>query len=130
MSSTKLLTSDDPSTATPLSIDSFWSDQPMPVTVTVAQLKTQQMAYRRYLVKKRRNELAQAAKFRKAGSQVLAGQAASDADLTLKSIRRIDARLGLLTAAPASTKFRVNVRDEDLVEFGFGMDQNGNYPAL
>ena len=102
----------------------------MPVTVTVAQLKTQQLAYRRYLVKKRRNELAQAAKFRKAGTVVLAGQAANDAEATLKSIRRIDARLGLLTAAPATTKFKINVRDEDLVEFGFGMDQNGNYPAL
>jgi hypothetical protein len=130
MSSTKLSTSESQSEATPLITDSFWSDRPMPVTVTVAQLKKQQLAYRRYLVKKRRNELAQAAKYRKAGEVVQHGLAEAAAAETLKSIRRIDARLGLLDLGAASTRFTIDLRDEDLVEFGFGMDQNGNYPAL
>jgi hypothetical protein len=47
-------------------------------------------------------------------------------------IRRIDARLGLLDESlnERSWQFEIDLRDPDLRELGFGMDDNGNYPAL
>jgi hypothetical protein len=130
MSLTKDLTSENPSVPTPGTEDyPFW-EASMPVMVTLAQLKAQQAGYRKSLVKTRRNQLAQAAKLHKAGDEVSAGEARRSANNTLLSIRKMDARMGLLSLAPATTKFKIDLRDPELEWFGFGMDHNGNYPAL
>jgi hypothetical protein len=52
--------------------------------------------------------------------------------LTLAEIRRLDAQIGLLAQAQneRSWSFSVDLRDPGLSDLGFGMDDNGSYPAL
>lgn len=114
----------------PIEMDSSSSARPMVVRVSLATMKRQLLAQRKALVKRRRNELAAAAKARKTGDQV--GQWENLAKGTLAHIRKIDARVGLLDEAQneRSWNFEVDLRDPGLRELGFGMDDNGNYPAL
>ena len=62
----------------------------------------------------------------------MASQAEHNAKITLGHVRKLDARLGLLAdiVNDKSTYFTFDLRDPDLKDFGFGMDDNGNYPAL
>ncbi len=52
--------------------------------------------------------------------------------MTMEDIRDADARIGILNLAAneRSTYFDIDLRDPDLRMFGFGMDDNGTYPAL
>lgn len=132
MSLTKPSTSTSAATATsgPTEAGSSSSDLPMVVRVSLNTMKQSLQAMRKSLVKQRRNELAAAARVRKSG-QDSSGQEKM-ARQTLGHIRKIDARLGLLDEAinQKSTDFTVDLRDPGLRELGFGMDSNGNYPAL
>lgn len=113
--------------------DINWSSSPpMTVRVTLATMKRSLAAKRKQLVKRRRNELAAAARARKNVDLSTAQVAENNAKMTLDHIRKIDARLGLLDdiVNEKSTYFEIDLRDKDLKEFGFGMDDNGNYPAL
>ena len=84
---------------------------------------------RKSLVKRRRNELAAAAKARKNGDDPSGPE--SYAKQTMGHIRKIDARLGLLNSSTTpAMRFEIDLRDPGLREMGFGMDENGNYPAL
>jgi len=131
MSSTKLSTSTSEATATPgpIETDSSSSAHPMVVKVSLVTMKKQLAGYRKSLVKRRRNELAAAARARKDGVTDQSGQAAAN---TLIFIRMVDAQLGLLNDSlnERSSQFAVDLRDPSLIYLGFGMDENGNYPAL
>ncbi len=102
----------------------------MVVTVSLGSMKTQLQGYRKSLVKKRRNYLAQAARVRRDGGQ--SSLLEHEARKTFDEIRDTDARIGLIGKALnfGTTKLEVDLRDPGLRELGFGMDENGNYPAL
>ena len=106
------------------------SSAPMTVTVSLPTMRQALQARRRSLVKKRRNYLAEAARERKKGK--LGGPAEHFATTCLSDIREVDAKLGLLSKLinESTTRFTIDLRDPDLVDLGFGMDDNGNYPAL
>lgn len=108
------------------------SDQPILVKVPLVTMQKQLGAFRKSLVKRRRNELAAAARARKSEAPSGAAQWEAQAKATMKHLRKVDARMGLLKAAtgPSGTYFYIDLRDPDLRDFGFGMDDNGNYPAL
>lgn len=108
------------------------SSEAMTVKVSLTIMKQQLAARRKYLVKTRRNELNTAARARKKGEDQSGQVWSKMATLTLTEIRKIDAQIGLLSEAQNKVmwNFRVDLRDPDLIELGFGMDENGTYPAL
>lgn len=79
-------------------------------------------------MKKRRNALARNAAARRSGEPTDPGAVEALTD----SIRRIDSMLGLLEKAhnKRSWNFRVDLLDPIIEEMGFGLDSNGNFPAL
>ena len=129
MSLTKPLIKERPLSAMSLTGDSS-SSGPMTVKIALPTMRAALAARRKYLVKQRRNFLAAAAKDRKKG--ILDSPAELRATDTLHLIRAMDAKLGLLSKLvnESSTTFVIDIRDPDLRELGFGMDDNGNYPAL
>lgn len=131
MSLTKPLIKERPLSAMSLTGDSS-SSGPMTVKIALPTMRAALAARRKFLVKQRRNHLATAARLRKSGGATLAGEADDNAKQTLGWIRQIDAKLGLLSKLvnESSTYFVIDIRDPDLRELGFGMDDNGNYPAL
>ena len=133
MSSRNPLTSTSEPTATPgLPEAVLLSSGEMTVKISLVVMKQQLTARRKFLVKTRRNELNTAARARKKGEDQ-SGQVWSNMAMgTLIEIRRMDAQLGLLVQAQneRSWNFEVDLRDPDLMALGFGMDENGNYPAL
>jgi hypothetical protein len=104
----------------------------MTVKISLLTMKQQLIARRKFLVKTRRNELNTAARARKKGDDQSGRVWSNTAILTLSQIRELDARIGLLLRASneRSWSFDVDLRDPDLTDLGFGMDENGNYPAL
>lgn len=129
MSLTKPLIKERPLSAMSLTGDSS-SSGPMTVKIALPTMKAALAARRKFLVKQRRNFLAAAAKDRKRGKWDSPAEAR--AQDTLHLIRQIDAKLGLLSKIvnESTTTFVIDIRDPDLRDFGFGMDDNGNYPAL
>ena len=133
MSSRNPLTSTSEPTATPgLPEAVLLSSGEMTVKISLVVMKQQLMARRKFLVKTRRNELNTAARARKKGDDQSGRVWSNTAILTLSQIRELDARIGLLLRASneRSWSFDVDLRDPDLTDLGFGMDENGNYPAL
>jgi hypothetical protein len=102
----------------------------MVVKVSLTSLRSQLGGYRKSLVKRRRNLLAQAAKARRDGGSY--SPLEREAKMTLEDIRDTDAKIGLIGKAlnQGSWQLEVDLRDPGLRELGFGMDENGNYPAL
>jgi len=133
MSSRNPLTSTSEPTATPgpPEVASLSSGE-MTVKISLLTMKQQLIARRKFLVKTRRNELNTAARARKKGDDQSGRVWSNTAILTLSQIRELDARIGLLLRASneRSWSFDVDLRDPDLTDLGFGMDENGNYPAL
>lgn len=54
------------------------------------------------------------------------------AERSLGRIRQLDAMIGLLSEAlnEKTTQFSLDLLDPQVQELGFGLDENGNYPAL
>lgn len=104
----------------------------MTVRVSLSTMKQQLAARRKYLVKTRRNELNTAARARKKGDDQSGLEWARKAEESLIEIRWMDAQIGLLAQAQneRSWSFNVDLRDPGLFDLGFGMDDNGSYPAL
>ena len=50
----------------------------------------------------------------------------------MRRIRELDAMLGLLSEAvnEKTTWFTIDLLDPQVQDLGFGLDANGNYPAL
>lgn len=132
MSLIKPSTSESPSTPTPSS-EAILSSLAGKTTVKIGLLATKQalLNRRKQLVKQRRNLLSQAAAARRKGtSDALLKHAAAQA---MGLIRKADARVGLLSEAQneRSWSFEIDLYDQSLIEeLGFGLDENGNYPAL
>jgi len=137
-SSTKPSTSEFPSMPTelPLMVTDLSSSAPMMVRVSLLALSDALQARRKQLVKLRRNHMAKAAATRRrlsgAVGKVYSNEDTQAAEATLGTIRVIDNQLGLLKMAAnqRSHYFDVDVRDPELGELGFGLDTNGNSPAL
>jgi len=107
---------------------SLWG--PMTVKITLATMKKQIQAQRKSQVKQRRNSLNTAARLRKSGGDP--SGPASDAEFDMRRIRELDAMLGLLSEAvnEKTTWFMIDLLDPQVQDLGFGLDANGNYPAL
>lgn len=128
MSSTKPSTVESLPLATLGSTPDLYSSGPLTIRVTLAALGKALKAKRKALVKERRNALNRAAKDRAAGKTPPYGLP----EKLLARIREIDERLGMLEAATneRSWSFEINIMHPDVLDLGFGLDDNGSYPAL
>jgi hypothetical protein len=130
MSSTSHLTPESPPGLTPMTGDLFSSAPTMTTKVNKSELLKRLQSRRKQLVRQRRNALAQAAKARSGPDPKSEATFRSKAEIYLDSIRRQDARIDLLDQG-AHKVYDIDLLDAELlVELGFGLDVNGNTPAL
>jgi len=101
------------------------------VKVSLANLEEALESRRKFLVKQRRNMMSQGAAARRKGDTTKATSLGNEADWALRDIRVVDHQLGLLKVASFRTQTYL-VLDVlgGLEQFGFGLDENGSFPAL
>lgn len=128
MSSTKPSTSESPLKPSRPRMGAWFSSDPTMVKVTVEVALQKLAGKRKRLVKDRRNLMAKAAKI--ATGNIMKDVLKDQADDTLGWIRTVDHQIGLLQVAPKTTKLSFDLMGEQLGDIGFGMDENGNYPAI